>query len=54
MKTPHENDELISSPGVKNASGKAEENNNEENVQSATQDNGENYDTDDWYNESAI
>ncbi|MCW3070485.1 MAG: hypothetical protein JWO44_375 [Bacteroidetes bacterium] len=54
MKTQHENDELISSPGVKNTSGTAEGSSNEENVHETTQQTEENYDTDDWYNEAAI
>ncbi|MCW3104224.1 MAG: hypothetical protein JWO09_2664 [Bacteroidetes bacterium] len=54
MKTQHENDELISSPGVKNASGNAEEQGNDENVQETTQQTEENNDIDDWYNEGAF
>lgn len=58
MKTQAQNGGSITlSPGVKNNSGNTagtEVNITEENVQSAPQSTEENYDTDDWYNESAI
>jgi hypothetical protein len=53
MKTQNENDELISSPEVK-ISGNNDNITTDENVQGITQPTEENYDTDDWFNESAI